>query len=147
MTAQGEGSQRAGSALLRISGLSVEGRTGSAWRRIIKDVDLDLDGGEVLGLIGESGAGKSTLGLATMGFVYDGCHFSAGSVWLDGLDLVTAPRARRRELRSSRIAYVAQSAAASFNPAHRLIDQCTELPVLRGLMSRRQAERDAIALR
>jgi peptide/nickel transport system ATP-binding protein len=132
--------------LLSIRGLRVEGRSGREWKPILNGIELSLARGEVLGLIGESGAGKSTLGLAAMGFVRDGCRFAGGSVHFDGIELTKAPRPVRRGLRSSRIAYVAQSAAASFNPAYRLIDQHTEFPVLRGLMTRREAEADAIDL-
>ena len=100
----------------------------------------------MLGLIGESGAGKSTLGLAAMGFVRSGCRIGGGSIDFDGIDLAKASVEQRCGLRSSRIAYVAQSAAASFNPAYRLMDQHTEFPVLRGLATRREAERDAVDL-
>ena len=129
--------------LLRIRGLKIDGRSGEDWSPILKGLDLDLKQGEVLGLIGESGAGKSTLGLAAMGFVRDGCRFSAGSVSFKGQELIGAKNTKRRALRSSEIAYVAQSAAASFNPAHRLIDQYAEFPVLRKKMSRSEAVADA----
>jgi peptide/nickel transport system ATP-binding protein len=109
--------------LLTIKGLQIEGRSGDAWHPIVKGVDLTLHKGEVLGLIGESGAGKSTLGLAAMGFARDGCRISGGTIDFDGIDLRNSPEAMRRGLRGKRIAYVAQSAAASFNPAHKLIDQ------------------------
>lgn len=129
--------------LLKIRGLTVEGRSDTGWQPILRGIDLDLKPGEVLGLIGESGAGKSTLGLAAMGFVRDGCRFSGGTVHFKGEELVTASRTRRRALRSSEIAYVAQSAAASFNPAYKLVDQYSEFPVLRGTISHRDAEADA----
>ena len=129
--------------LLRIRGLKIDGRTGDTWQPILKGIDLDLRRGEVLGLIGESGAGKSTLGLAAMGFVRDGCRFSAGTVEFEGREISRASRTERRALRSSEIAYVAQSAAASFNPAHRLVDQYAEFPVLRGRMTYAQARADA----
>ncbi len=132
--------------LLDIRDLTVEGRQGDDWLPLVKGVSLTLARGEVLGLIGESGAGKSTLGLAAMGFVRDGCRIAAGSVRFDGQELAGAPEAVRRRLRGSRIAYVAQSAAASFNPAHRLIDQTVEAPVVHGVMPREQAEREARAL-
>lgn len=132
--------------LLSIRGLKIEGRSGDNWNPILKGIDLDLRPGEVLGLIGESGAGKSTLGLAAMGFVRDGCRFSGGSVHFKGEELITAPRSRRRALRSSEIAYVAQSAAASFNPAHQLVAQYAEFPVLRGQMTRQQAAKDAAVM-
>jgi len=132
--------------LLRIRGLKIEGRSDETWNPIINGVDLDLKKGEVLGLIGESGAGKSTIGLAAMGFTRDGVRISAGSVEFDGIDLVTASAAVKRNLLGKRIAYVAQSAAASFNPAHRIIDQHTEAPVQHGVMSRADSIADGIEL-
>ncbi|MHA6344064.1 ABC transporter ATP-binding protein [Roseivivax sp. CAU 1761] len=129
--------------LLTIRDLRIEGRADEAWHPIVNGVDLDLDRGEVLGLIGESGAGKSTLGLAAMGFTRDGVRIAGGRVEFDGTDLVTAPLAERRRLLGRRIAYVAQSAAASFNPAHRLIDQHVEAPVAHGVMPRGESAADA----
>ena len=132
--------------LLTIRNLWIEGQSEDKWSPIIKGVDLDLNRGEVLGLIGESGAGKSTLGLAAMGFTRDGCRISDGTVEFDGIDLRTAQAGERRGLLGKRIAYVAQSAAASFNPAHKLIDQYSEAPVVHGVMSKQQAETDATSL-
>ena len=115
--------------LVEIRDLWIEGRSDEEWNPIINGVDLTLRKGEVLGLIGESGAGKSTLGLASMGYTRDGVRISKGSVKFDGVELTTASAAKKRALLGKRIAYVAQSAAASFNPAHKLIDQHTEAPV------------------
>ncbi|MDH3289046.1 MAG: ATP-binding cassette domain-containing protein, partial [Betaproteobacteria bacterium] len=117
-----------GDILLEMRGLRIEGQADETWQPIIKGIDIVLHRGEVLGLIGESGAGKSTAGLAAMGFARPGCRISGGSIVFDGMDLMAASEEERRKLRGSRIAYVAQSAAASFNPAHKLIDQFTELP-------------------
>eukprot|EP00752_Nemacystus_decipiens_P000358 g358.t1 len=129
-----------GDVLLRMKGLRIEGRADEQWLEIVHGVDLTLRRGEVLGLIGESGAGKSTIGLAAMGYARDGCRISGGEIWFDGVDLAKASDATKRKLRGSRIAYVAQSAAAAFNPAHRLIDQYCEAPVLHGVLSRHDAE-------
>ncbi|MCE2523258.1 MAG: ABC transporter ATP-binding protein [Rhodobacteraceae bacterium] len=132
--------------LLKIRGLRIEGRTDETWIQIVNGVDLDLKAGEVLGLIGESGAGKSTIGLAAMGFTRDGCRISGGTVEFDGIDLVNADAATKRSLLGKRIAYVAQSAAASFNPAHKILDQHTEAPVQHGVMPRQKSQEDAIEL-
>lgn len=134
------------SALVEIRDLWIEGRSDETWSPIINGASLSLNRGEVLGLIGESGAGKSTLGLAAMGFTRDGVRISKGSVMFDGIDLITASAATKRELLGKRIAYVAQSAAASFNPAHKLIDQHTEGPVQHGVMSRADSVTDGIEL-
>ena len=132
--------------LLKIRNLKIEGRSDEVWNPIINGIDLDLKKGEVLGLIGESGAGKSSVGLAAMGFTRDGCRISSGSVEFDGVDLVTASAAVKRGMLGKRIAYVAQSAAASFNPAHRLLDQHTEAPVQHRVQSRSESELDGIEL-
>lgn len=132
--------------LLKIRNLKIEGRSDEVWNPIINGIDLDLKKGEVLGLIGESGAGKSSVGLATMGFTRDGCRISDGLVEFDGVDLVTASAAVKRGMLGKRIAYVAQSAAASFNPAHRLLDQHTEAPVQHRVQSRSESELDGIEL-
>ncbi|MEQ8813940.1 MAG: ABC transporter ATP-binding protein [Thalassobaculum sp.] len=146
MSAQNEPDTGGDDLLLRIRGLKIEGRTEEGWSEIVHGVDLDLRRGEVLGLIGESGAGKSTIGLAAMGFARDGCRLSAGTIEFDGRELRAAPETARRKLRGNRIAYVAQSAAAAFNPAHRLMDQYCEGPVQHGVMGRAEAESDAIQL-
>ncbi|MEX0503108.1 ABC transporter ATP-binding protein [Alphaproteobacteria bacterium LSUCC0719] len=132
--------------LVQIRDLEIDGITDETRVRIINGVDLDLKRGEVLGLIGESGAGKSTLGLAAMGFTRDGCEIVGGSVTFDGIDLVGATPDVRRQLLGKRIAYVAQSAAASFNPAHKIINQHSEAPLFHGLSTRSDAEADAIDL-
>lgn len=133
--------------LLRIRDLRIEANVDvGKWAEIVHGIDLTLRRGEVLGLIGESGAGKSTIGLAAMGFARDGCRISGGSIEFDGMELTTKPKSELRSLRGLRIAYVAQSAAASFNPSHRLIDQHTEAPLQYNLRSREESEQDAIDL-
>lgn len=129
--------------LLEIRNLQIDSESDEVWHEIIKGIDLNLDRGEVLGLIGESGAGKSTLGLAAMNFARPGCRIRSGSIRFDNKELTEESETALRKLRGVRIAYVAQSAAASFNPAHQLIDQFSEIPVVHGVKKRQDAEADA----
>ena len=132
--------------LLNIEGLRIEGYSDEKWVEIVHGVNLSLNRGEVLGLIGESGAGKSTIGLAAMGYTRDGCRISGGTIDFEGLELTTSTEAELCALRGSKIAYVAQSAAASFNPSHRLIDQHTEAPVQYRIKKRMESQEDAMEL-
>jgi peptide/nickel transport system ATP-binding protein len=113
---------------------------------IVHDCSFTLQKGRVLGLIGESGAGKSTIGLAALGYGRGGVRLTGGEVLLNGQDIRTAAPAGLRLLRGRTATYVAQSAAAAFNPARRLIDQVIEATLEHGLATRAQAEARAIDL-
>lgn len=126
--------------LLNIENLRIEARGEDGWSPILHGVDLQVGAGEVVGLIGESGAGKSTLGLAALGFAHAGLRFAGGRVLLEGTDLLALPESRRRAYRGRRVAYVAQSAAASFNPAWRLIEQFCEGPAIHRTAGRAESE-------
>lgn len=132
--------------VLEISDLRIEAKAGETWTEIVKGVSLGLHRGEVLGLVGESGAGKSTIGLAALGYVRQGCRITSGRVMFDGQDLVGFDDPRKRAYRGVRVAYVAQSAAASFNPSIRLMDQIVEAAVSRGGQRRAEAEENARGL-
>ncbi|MEP6283170.1 MAG: ABC transporter ATP-binding protein [Nitratireductor sp.] len=132
--------------VLEMRGLRIEGQNDAGWVEIVKGIDLTLKRGEVLGLIGESGAGKSTIGLAALGYARPGCRISGGVSLFDGADLNVLTEDELRRLRGVRIAYVAQSAAASFNPAHRIIDQFVEVATLHGACDAATARQEAVAL-
>lgn len=126
--------------LLTMKNLVIEGFQKETWSQIVSGVDLHVDRGEVMGLIGESGAGKSTIGIASMGFCRPGCRIVNGSIQFGDTEMTMASDAVLRRIRGVRISYVAQSAAASFDPAHRLIRQHAEAPVRHGIMSHTEAE-------
>lgn len=132
--------------VLEMRGLRIEGQNDAGWVEIVKGIDLTLKRGKVLGLIGESGAGKSTIGLAALGYARPGCRISGGVSLFDGADLNALSEDELRRLRGVRIAYVAQSAAASFNPAHRIIDQFVEVATLHGACDAATARQEAVAL-
>ena len=123
--------------ILCLEKLRVETITG---RVLVDDVDVELKRGEILGLIGESGAGKSTIGLASMAYARAGMRITGGTITLAGTELRASTALYRRHTRGKSIAYIAQSAAASFNPGMTLMDQVCEAPVVHGVMGRAEAE-------
>ncbi len=130
--------------LLNVKDIYIEGFSDGDWKPIVNGISFSLRKGEVLGLIGESGAGKSTLGLASMAYTRQGCRIVSGTIDFDGMSLTDMSEEEIRKIRGTRIAYVAQSAAASFNPAHRLIKQYAEAPTQHGIMDYATAEREAV---
>lgn len=136
--------------LLNIRNLRIEAKVcppGESPKNVVlvQDVSLMLKRGRVLGLIGESGAGKSTIGLASMGYGRDGVTIT-GEVILNDRDILKVGTSGMRKLRGREVCYVAQSAAAAFNPAQRLMDQVVEAALLHGMATRAEAEKRAIAL-
>lgn len=84
----------------------------------VSGVDLDVMPGEILGLTGDSGAGKSTLGLALLGLTRPPGRITAGTVTLEGTELLALPEAKRRALRGSRIGLIVQNPRGSLSPLH-----------------------------
>ncbi len=139
--------RRDGPIILDVRGMRVAVRTDLGEGPVlVDDVSLQLRRGEVIGLIGKSGAGKSTIGLASMGYTRRGCHIVGGDIIFGGEDIRTIGPDERRALRGPKIAYIAQSAAASFNPAHTLMEQVCEASVRHGVLSLSEARAAAIAL-
>jgi len=133
--------------ILEVRNLRIEAVTETGHRvTLVEDVSFTLRTGEVLGLIGESGAGKSTIGLSTLVYARTGCQITGGQIVFEGRDLRTLDMRGRQRLRGVKVAYIAQSAAAAFNPAHTIFDQVCEVALQHGVMNRAQARMDAIHL-
>lgn len=93
---------------------------------VLRDVQLDIQRGEVLGLIGQSGSGKSTLAMAILGLIDRKRADAQGSIFFDGLELLTLGEAELRSLRGRKIALVLQSPLSSLNPALKIRTQLRE---------------------
>ena len=113
---------------------------------LVDDVSVSVEKGKVLGLIGESGAGKSTIGLSAMAYGRGGVRLTGGQILLNGRDIRTAAPGALRKLRGKEVTYVAQSAAAAFNPARRLMEQVIETSLSHGVMTKPEAEARAVSL-
>ena len=113
---------------------------------IVKGVDFKVRRGEVVALIGESGSGKTTISLSALGYCKPGLKFAGGEARLLDENIVGKSTEELRPLRGEKVAYLAQSAAATFNPSIKINEQVTEAPVLHGTKTREEADEKALAL-
>ena len=113
---------------------------------IVKDVSFQVPRGSVVALIGESGSGKTTIALSALGYCKPGLQFAGGEARVLGRNLIGLSNEELRAIRGERVAYLAQSAAATFNPSLRINDQVTEAPVHHGAMTQEQADARALEL-
>lgn len=133
-------------AHVSVEKLRVEAGPQGQAKTIVHDVSFTLKRGEVLALIGESGSGKTTIALSLLGYARPGCRISGGAVHVGEDNMVAMNAAQLAGVRGRKVAYVAQSAAAAFNPSRRIMEQVVESALMHGVMSRSQAEAIAIAL-
>ena len=103
-------------AVLEVRGLNVEFATARGALGALRDVDLDVPAGSVVGVVGESGSGKSTLAGAVMRLLAENARIRSGAVRFEGQDLLRASEAQMRAIRGERISMVFQDPMTSLNP-------------------------------
>ena len=134
-------------AHVKVEGLSVSARSpGGLETVIVKDIGFSIKPGEVLALIGESGSGKTTIALALLGYARPGTRIADGEICIGDTDVRNIEPRELADLRGNRIAYIAQSAAAAFNPSRTILSQVIEPALIHGTASRSDAEAKAVEL-
>jgi len=134
-------------SLIDIRNLRVAASTGNgAETEIVKSVSFAVKRGEVMGLIGESGSGKTTVALAVMGYTRYGCRISGGSIRIGETEVTALDAKALAGLRGRRVAYIAQSAAAAFNPSRMIMTQVIESALIHGTASKAEAIAKAVQL-
>ncbi len=134
-------------SLIEVRDLRVEARGEDGQSsEIVKGVTFSVERGEVMGLIGESGSGKTTIALALMGYARFGCRLSGGSVRVGDTEVLGLSEPELRKLRGRRVAYIAQSAAASFNPSRTIMQQVIESARIHGTLDEKAAREKAVGL-
>ncbi|WP_127562139.1 dipeptide/oligopeptide/nickel ABC transporter permease/ATP-binding protein [Nioella ostreopsis] len=136
-----------GTALLELSQLETQFHIGPRIYRAVGGVDLQIQPGECLGLIGESGSGKSVTALSIMGLVASPPgKITGGSVYYRGEELVGAPYELLRSLRGRKVAYIFQDPLATLHPLYTVGDQLIEAVRVHRRVPKHEARAHAIEL-
>jgi peptide/nickel transport system ATP-binding protein len=112
--------------LYSVRDLTVEYQTRAGVVRAVDNVSLDIQRGEILGLVGESGCGKSTFGKALMRLHTGPARNAGGELWFDGRDLMKLSEREMPDIRGAEIGMVFQDPMTSLNPVQRILDHLTE---------------------
>ena len=114
--------------------------------RVVDDVSFAIGRGEILALAGESGSGKSITALSILGLVPPPGRISAGSIRLDGRELLTLDERELRHIRGMRIGFVFQEPMTALNPVFSIGDQIAEALQVHGLAKGAAARARAVEL-
>ena len=134
-------------ALLEIQGLKTHFQTDDGWLHAVDGVDLSLDAGETLGVVGESGCGKSVTAMSVLKLLpMPPGRIVAGKILWQGRDLVSASDEEMRRVRMKEIAIVFQEPMTSLNPVYTVGDQIGEALRLHEGLSQKQATQRAVEM-
>ncbi|RZW05664.1 MAG: ABC transporter ATP-binding protein, partial [Rhodobacteraceae bacterium] len=133
--------------LLEIQGLETQFHVKDRISRAVGGVDLHVEKGECLGIIGESGSGKSVTALSIMGLVASPPGvITGGAAHYKGEDLIDAPYRRLRDMRGRNVAYIFQDPLATLHPLYRVGDQLVEAIRSHRPIGKRQGREKAVEL-
>lgn len=113
-------------SLLEVHNLRVEFPTRNGVLTAVDDVSLQIDEGEVLGVVGESGAGKSMTGNAIIGLLEPPGRIASGEILLEGKRIDNLPYEQMRRIRGSQIGAIFQDPLTSLNPLYSVGRQLVE---------------------
>jgi peptide/nickel transport system ATP-binding protein len=133
--------------LVKVENLRVIARSDSGRETpIVRDISFAVPRGKVVALIGESGSGKTTIALSLMGYARSGCRIAGGSIRIGEREILSLSASEKAKIRGRNVSYIAQSAAAAFNPAKTIMSQVIESAMIHRLTSRAEAEAKAVEL-
>ena len=132
--------------LLSINNLTTHFSLSSGILKAVDGVDLHLNDGETLAIVGESGCGKSVTAYSIMRLVAPPGRTVAGEIIFNGKDLLQASEEEMRNVRGNMISMIFQEPMTSLNPVLRIGDQIMEGLLLHRQISRREAEAESVRL-
>ncbi|MCH2394506.1 ABC transporter ATP-binding protein [Oceanibaculum sp.] len=136
-----------GDALLRIRGLKTHFKTDDGWVRAVDGVDLTLNRGETLGVVGESGCGKTVTAMSVLKLIpMPPAKIVEGEILWRGRDIVKLDADEMRDIRAKEIAIVFQEPMTSLNPVYTVGEQIAEVVRLHENLSRRDAMDRAVEM-
>ena len=133
--------------ILEIKDLAVQYVTDEAVVEAVNHIDLSLEQGESLGLVGETGAGKTTTALSVMQLLPDvSARIVSGEIYFEGEDLIRISPAKKREYRGNKVSMIFQDPMTALNPTLSVGDQIMEVILLHNRISREEAKNRAVEM-
>ena len=133
-------------ALLSVEGLDLDIVQGKHRQPILRDVNLEIGRGKILGLVGESGGGKTMVGKAVLGVLPDSARVRRGKILFEGRDLLALSAGERRGLMGRAIAMILQNPMTALNPVLRIETQLTDTLQLHLGLSKAEARERALKM-
>jgi peptide/nickel transport system ATP-binding protein len=132
------------SALMEVRDLRIHFDTDDGLVKAVDGISFKLERGKTLGIVGESGSGKSVTSMGILGLHQGANALIAGQIWLDGEELISASRARVRELRGSKMAMIFQDPLSSLHPFYTIGAQIAEAYLVHNKVGKKAARKHAI---